>query len=586
MKFDIVVLYKQLVQKIKNIQDQDNIIFSAPSFKSTSHKLKLVNIIQSNMADSSRKNADPELIHKFNQEVNAITTLNNDVFLGNTEDREEVLKSLAPNIPFVHTMDDLTDKYLPNDYGFIMDGSEKSKILSSNLAIVCENKLTGKKAIGLAYPFLNLGEIVVDEYFFIGNEITHFYSEKESFMGKILQEDNDNILDSEEDEHARIDNLLQMMETRSITDLHIYLANEYSYEITGRVTSQKESISKGTPINISVINKLVEGLITRAQQDPFTKRAETRGLIKYKVTTSNGTKVDRTFRLHIFDQSFPPVTGSSVSIRRLMTFAELTRMSLDSMGYIKELRGIIEHVLTYAVSGIVVVSGATNSGKTTFLYKLVELLLARDKRVITIENPIEISVPGLIQIDLKKTEDAIDKLQVTITKAIGYLMSHDPDVGLISEVRYDDEIRSLISLALKGHLAATTMHSNDVKSCLVTLMEAIGDTQAIGTYRLFVNQKLVDLKCQACNGKVQNIIDEENACKSCGGRGVKGKMALPEVLYFRRQLTSDDNVLDFDTLVKKGIAEYYPRMHFAQHWHKKNLLTDLVWEEIKTEAGV
>jgi protein transport protein HofB len=257
-------------------------------------------------------------------------------------------------------------------------------------------------------------------------------------------------------------------------------------------------------------------------------------------------------------------------------------MTLKSMGYIKEAHDIIMDVIKYTDSGVIIVSGATNSGKSTFLYKIVELLLGLNKRVITIENPIEIPVPGLIQLDLKKTEDAIEALKVTIVKAIGYLMSHDPDVGLINEVRYADEISELINLALKGHLAATTMHSNDIKACLTTLRDATGgNVQSEGTYKLFINQKLVDTKCQVCFNNKEKKVD----CRNCKGRGLKGKIALPEILYFKKELGKNDNIFDFKQLAKDGIVDYYPRMYFAKYWYDQNKLTDKEWDKARMEAG-
>jgi Tfp pilus assembly pilus retraction ATPase PilT len=563
------LLTEKVKQLINKKPKEDNIVI--PNMSSTS--LILLDSIKETMKD-------PSVINKFKDDISHITTLQDDVLLGATEERESLIKKLMPDAIFIHTMEELTNKYIPNDYRAAMDSEDKSDILTNNLVVVCENRTTGKKALGIAYPFLGIGSLYFEEYFFIGNEIIYFYTQEESFMGLLADETNDT---KNADDKSRINGLLQMMETKGISDLHIYLANEYSYEITGRVTSEKESISKGVPINIPVIDSLLEGLITRAQQDPFVKKPEIRGLVKHKVTTPSGGKIDRTFRIHIIDQSSPPSVGSSTSIRKLMTFKELTRMNLDDMGYIKEANTVVNRVLDYADTGIVVVSGATNSGKSTFLYKLVEMLIHENKRVIAVENPIEIPVPGLIQIDLKKTEDASDDLKVTLVKAIGYLMSHDPDVGLINEVRYIDEIKELINLALKGHLAATTMHSNDIKACLTTLQEATGgDSQAQGTFRLFINQKLVDTKCQVCLGK--KILDKP--CSNCNGRGVKGKVALPEVLYFKQQVRPEDDVFNFDKLVEDGIAEYYPRMYFAKHWYDLNKLTEKDWNKVKVEAGM
>lgn len=508
-----------------------------------------------------------------NIDLSKKTTLESNFIVEDDIKREKLIKKLIPDAIFINSMEELTSKYILSDQMMIAEVSqEKKDILTKHGAILCENVNTGKKAIGLLIPFLDVQKLFFEEFFFIGNEIYQFYT-KDTTNLKFIGIDNNN----------KVENLLQYMESKDISDLHLKMQNEFSYQITGRIGSNVESLSKNQFLNIDIIKDLIDSLIIAADQDPYVKKPEIRGLVKEKVFCKNGTKVGRTYRLHIIEQSYSGKTGFSVSIRRLMNYKELRGMSLLKMGYTGQTNKILNDIIQYVHNGLVIVSGAVNSGKSTFLYKMVDLLLQEGKRVISIEAPIEIPIPGIIQIDLKNTEDADIELKFTLEKAIASMLSHDLDVGLINEVRYDSEIKKLIDLALVGHLAASTMHANDVKSTLVRLLEVVNDTQVLGTFRLFINQRLIDLKCLYCHGTGEN--NKGEVCPKCEGRGTYGKIALPEVLYFKRKLDKDDPIYDFNKLVSLGKADYFPRMYFAKDLREKGLLLDSTWKEILVEAG-
>ncbi len=509
-----------------------------------------------------------------NADLSQSRTLQASFLMEDDDKRKAFISKILPDAVYIKTMEELTSKYILSDQMLISEVSkEKKDILTHNGAILCENIETGKKAIGFVIPFLDIQKLFFEEYFFIGNEIFQFYT-KDTRSLQFIGVDNEN----------KVENLLQYMESNNIADLHLKMANEFSYQITGRIGSDIETLSKNQFLNIEIIKELIESLIIAADQDPYVKKPEIRGLLKEKVFNKDGAKITRTYRLHIIEQSYAGKVGFSVSIRRLMNYKELRGMTLPKMGYTGETNKILNNIVKYVNNGLIIVSGAVNSGKSTFLYKMVDMLLESGKRVITVEAPIEIPIPGIIQIDLKNTEDADDELKFTLEKAIASMLSHDLDVGLINEVRYESEIKKLIELALVGHLAATTMHANDVKSTIVRLLEVVNDTQVFGTFRLFVNQRLIDLKCLECNGTGED--NEENPCKKCDGRKTYGKIALPEVLYFKRRLEKDDPIYDFEKLVEMGKADYFPRIHFGQELYDKNLLLDQTWKEIQIEAGV
>jgi Tfp pilus assembly pilus retraction ATPase PilT len=544
--------------------------------------IRILDLIDSKKSNDEGTILNEDLFTKLSRPKKELTTINEDLFYLSDEERKSILGEVLPDVKFISSISELNDNYILDDHAQAVELSHKSNLWYKYNAIVCENLQTGDKAIGLVYPFLDISAVLsIEEFFFIGNEIIHYYSSSDDSLS-ILYEDGKKT-DKKGKPISRVQAFLELMERRGISDLHIFLGNSVGYIVTARITSNTEFIIKEKPINPQVGNEIVHEFLKKAGQEKYNQKYEYRGLIKEKVTNSKGGKTTRTFRVHIGAQHYDPLTGYTLSLRRSMTYYELKKLDLRTMGYVGEIAEILEDFLRAPkLKGSVVVSGETNSGKSTFLFKLIELLGKKGKRILSVENPIEIQVPGIVQMDLKKTEDAVDKVRMTVMRAIAFFLSHDPDICLINEVRFDDEISSFIDMALKGHLGLTTMHANDIKTCIFTIMKATNDPLVVGTFRLFVNQMLVDLLCPECNGTGKN--ENEKECPNCNGNGKKGKIALPEVLYFYKLPTPKDDVLNFKELQEKGIAKYVPRLTSAQRLYDQGLLAEDVYETIKRES--
>jgi type II secretory ATPase GspE/PulE/Tfp pilus assembly ATPase PilB-like protein len=571
IKTDIPSVWKSILLKL-GFSSSDDI----ETIRSKSSTVSILDEIVSNILKSGVSNSleHKMLMEEIEKPIESLVTLNNEIYYGSDKERFEMIRKIMPDATIIKTHQELKNNYILDDWTHAKDAEEKSSLWIKNNIIVCENKHNGKKAFGMALPYLDMSSILsAEEYFFIGNEVIHYYSQDSDIMSLIVGEEKDDVTQSE----SRVKSLLELMERKNIDDLHIKLASATSYEITGRITSKAESISKGRPLNVKVINDIIDEFIEEAQQDPYTKKPEIRGLIRERVSNSKGAKIDRTFRIHLGQQSFAPIVGNTLSVRRFMCYEQLKALSLKKMGYTGKAYAILKEVIESVREGSIIVSGATNSGKSTLLYKIVDELIDEGERIVTIENPVEMPIPGLVQIDRKKTEDADESLQMSLVGAMSFLLSHDPDVSLINEVRDEEEIKAFIEMALQGHLSATTMHSHTVRGAILRILKAIPKEYAYDAFKLIINPSLVDLKCQNCNGTGRDASEkgDDKLCPICEGRGVKGKCAIPEILYFKKTPDPEkDDVLDFDKLVKDGVAIYLPKIDFAKELAEMGLLTD------------
>ncbi len=151
--------------------------------------------------------------------------------------------------------------------------------------------------------------------------------------------------------------------------------------------------------------------------------------------------------------SFLPSTDfESIVIRILNNHAPLT---INQLIYISEISSFL-HQIPYFSSGLILISGATGSGKSTTLYTIIdEIIRTQNKNIITIEDPIEIRKEKCIQIELN------DKLGITYKDTLKQILRHDPDVIMIGEIRDSETAQIALTCALTGHLVLTTIHASN-----------------------------------------------------------------------------------------------------------------------------
>jgi len=155
-------------------------------------------------------------------------------------------------------------------------------------------------------------------------------------------------------------------------------------------------------------------------------------------------------------------------------------IGLNQLCCLKENRLILQDILTLD-SGLVIISGKTGSGKTTSLYTLIDTFKTMNKKIVSIENPVEKEISGITQIDLFNSKVKHDK-------AFEQVLRHDPDVIVYGEIRNATELSYVVGAALSGHLVLTTMHalnSEYVINKLKNLNIDKDDLSAISRYILY-----------------------------------------------------------------------------------------------------
>ena len=143
--------------------------------------------------------------------------------------------------------------------------------------------------------------------------------------------------------------------------------------------------------------------------------------------------------------------------------------------------------------GVILVTGPTGSGKTTTLYASLNELNKADRKIITVEDPVEYQLEGVTQMQVKPTID------LTFANALRNILRHDPDVIMVGEIRDRSTAQIAISAAMTGHLVFSTLHTNDAPSAPVRLLEMGVEPYLVSSaVEAVVAQRLVRLLCGRC----------------------------------------------------------------------------------------
>jgi len=214
--------------------------------------------------------------------------------------------------------------------------------------------------------------------------------------------------------------------------------------------------------------------------------------------------------------TLPASHGEKVVIRVLDGRA--TVPTLDGMGFHGEELERIERLLQ-SREGLILVTGPTGSGKTTTLYAALRRIKERGVNIVTVEDPIEYRLPGIVQVQVN------EKAGLTFATALRSIMRQDPDVVLIGEIRDRETAEIAIQASLTGHLVLSTLHTNDAPSAVTRLIDIGVASYKIATaVKGVLAQRLARRLCASCRGV------DSSSCGECGGSGFHGRLAIAEVL--------------------------------------------------------
>jgi general secretion pathway protein E/type IV pilus assembly protein PilB len=242
----------------------------------------------------------------------------------------------------------------------------------------------------------------------------------------------------------------------------------------------------------------------------------------------------------------PTVNGESVSLR-LLSRDEDQKYDLDKLDLAAHDRETIEKLLVQP-NGIILVTGPTGSGKSTSLYSFLSKINSVQRRIITVEEPVEYRLPGVMQIDVKS------EIDLSFAKALRSILRQDPNVIMVGEIRDFETAEIAIRAAMTGHLVFSTLHTNDAVSGITRLLDmGIEPFLLASVVRAFLAQRLVRRICPYCSSpasydagylKTLNFpVDRHGVtfkrgrgCDQCRDTGFLGRCAIYEVCCMTEHL--------------------------------------------------
>ena len=253
-----------------------------------------------------------------------------------------------------------------------------------------------------------------------------------------------------------------------------------------------------------------------------------------------GRAVD--FRVSIM----PNIYGEDAVLRVLdkQSLYETThqQLSLDSLGFEEQDIAALRR-LSHEPYGMLLVTGPTGSGKTTTLYAAITEINTGQDKIVTIEDPVEYQLPGVLQIPVN------EKKGLTFARGLRSILRHDPDKIMVGEIRDPETANIAVQSALTGHLVFTTVHANNVFDVIGRFMHMNVDLYSfVSALNAILAQRLVRLICQHCAEahrpdaallQESRLTPEEarsfrfmtgRGCRECRGSGFKGRKAIAELM--------------------------------------------------------
>lgn len=366
------------------------------------------------------------------------------------------------------------------------------------------------------------------------------------YIKDITQSAHEIVVKSEISHKDFVAELIQEARLLKSSDIHIEIYEEkcrIRFRIDGKLVERIQLTKKDYPALINKI-KILSGL------DISERRLPQDGRIFFN---QGGMKFD------IRVSMLPTLYGEKIVLRLLGTNA--VNINLDELGF-GVTDGIRYKESIRKPNGIVLISGPTGSGKTTTLYATLKLLNKGTENVLTVEDPIEYTLEGINQVQVK------EDIGLTFSRALRTFLRQDPDVIMVGEIRDTETANLAIRAALTGHLVLSTIHTNSAWGTISRLMDmGIPPFLIANTLNVTVAQRLVRVLCSECKKKVpavenmfpQNFKKKSSiyehhvavGCKKCFFTGFNGRKAIYEVIPV------DVQASDFIISNEKNVAEYF-----------------------------
>ena len=330
-----------------------------------------------------------------------------------------------------------------------------------------------------------------------------------------------------------LDSILLSAMQRRASDIHIEAADratKVKLRVDGILVPAME------PLDIRLHAPLVSRLKVMSDLDIAERRVPQDGSFRMRLERKT---VD--FRVSIL----PSVFGESVVIRILDREAISTGVStlrLERLGFNDEDLKRFRRAITRPY-GMVLVTGPTGSGKTTTLYAAITEMNIKEDKLITIEDPVEYQLSGVVQIPVN------EKKGLTFARGLRSILRHDPDKIMVGEIRDGETAQIAIQSSLTGHLVLTTVHANNVFDVIGRFASmGIDAYNFLAALNCVLAQRLVRMVCLSCRVavKLDKALAEESGldfeeykdvpfyegkgCQECHGTGYRGRKCITEFL--------------------------------------------------------
>ena len=349
------------------------------------------------------------------------------------------------------------------------------------------------------------------------------------------------------------------------SDIHIKFDLLEGMEIKYRVDGYlMESQRLYETVNKKVLEKNITEIIARikilAGMNVAEKRKPQDGSFSFLFNIKNLNK-----RYDIRAAYMPTIGGETMVLRILENYLE--DINLETLGFSNQSIAMLKEILTRKY-GMILVSGPTGSGKSTTLKSLITMLNDGRKKIITVEDPVESKIEGIVQVQVNQN------IGVTFAEVLKATLRNDPDIIVISEIRDEVTAEIAVRAALTGHLVISTIHTNDAVSTLIRLVDmGIPKYLILDSLIGVIGQRLVGKKCQKCMGE---------GCSECSN-GYSGRISINEVLVLNqdvRNILKEDNHLGSETKNKlkmlnqksKNQKHFIDFMEDADEKIEKNLI--------------
>jgi general secretion pathway protein E/type IV pilus assembly protein PilB len=320
--------------------------------------------------------------------------------------------------------------------------------------------------------------------------------------------------------------LTEAIETRA-TDVHF---EPFEDQLRVRYRIDGELVAANIP---SQVKRLQPAIVSRlkilSHLDIAEKRLPQDGRIKLKIA---GREID--VRVSII-----PMLHGEATVLRILDRGDSV-LSTDVVGMAERDRRAFDKVLEMP-HGIVLVTGPTGSGKTTTLYAGLTKINSIDRKIITIEDPVEYQLKGVNQIQVNT------KAGLTFGSGLRAILRHDPDVVLIGEIRDKETAEIAVQASLTGHLVFSTLHTNDAPSAATRMIDMGVEPYLIASsLEVVLAQRLVRVICPKCKepvarsevdrlrGEFGAVVPDElfrgTGCRNCVGTGYRGRTGIFELM--------------------------------------------------------